>query len=462
MPPLQCRIFVTFTGTAKTNPDSIAMPFRCVCLSIWTLALGFACAQTVAGDWPQILGPSRNGLAPQETLSTAWPGGGPPLLWKRKIGRGYAGIAVRGERAILFYRDNRDRKDEEVIEAVHVTDGRSLWKSGIEAHFAPSIFPVEDGPLCVPLVTENRVFTFGGGGDLAALDLENGRILWNRALYREYRSRGGSIDFGYFGAGSAPILEGNRLLVNVGGKQGTGIVAVDATTGKNIWEATDEGASYSAPVACTLAGERHVIFVTRYHTISIDPQDGHVHFRFPFGRRGPTVNAASPILHDDLLFTTASYGVGSRLTRIHSEGAEKVWANDRGFASQYNTPILHRGYLYGTDGRADLGSASLRCIQMQTGKVMWEVADFGVAAAILADQHLLIIRADGKLILAPAKPDRFIPQAEAQVANGTVRALPALSAGRLFIRDQNQVYCYGVGAAYLQASKPAATGGGGS
>ena len=99
---------------------------------------------------------------------------------------------------------------------------------------------------------------------------------------------------------------------------------------------------------------------------------------------------------------------------------------------------------------------------MQTGKVMWEVADFGVAAAILADQHLLIIRADGKLILAPAKPDRFIPQAEAQVANGTVRALPALSAGRLFIRDQNQVYCYGVGAAYLQASKPAATGGGGS
>ena len=440
----------------------MVMQFRQIRLFAWTLMLALVatCTPGMAGDWPQILGPSRNGVATDETLATTWPPEGPPLLWKRNVGRGYAGVAVRQEQAIFFYRDDRAGKDEEVLEAVHVADGRSLWKSGFAAHFAPSIFPAEDGPLCVPIIDRNKIFAFGGGGDLVAVDLKTGRLLWNRELYREYRNRGGTIDYGYFGAGSSPILERDRLLVNVGGKPKAGIVAVDCESGKNVWQATDEGASYSAPIACTVAGERHVIFVTRYNTISMDPLDGHVRFRFPFGRRGPTVNAASPVTVNDLLFTTASYGVGSRLTRMGAENAQadnaqKVWADDRGFASQYNTPVLHQGYLYGTDGRADVGTASLRCIHLRTGKVMWELADFGVAAVILADPYLLIVRADGKLILAAPNSEKFTPQAEAQLVNGTIRALPALSAGRLFIRDQNHVYCYGVGAEIAHESKSA-------
>ena len=86
---------------------------------------------------------------------------------------------------------------------------------------------------------------------------------------------------------------------------------------------------------------------------------------------------------------------------------------------------------------------------------MWELADFGVAAVILADPYLLIVRADGKLILAAPNSEKFTPQAKAQLVNGTIRALPALSAGRLFIRDQNHVYCYGVGAEIAHESKSA-------
>ena len=401
--------------------------------------------RSLAGEWPQILGPDRNGVATDQTLATQWPAGGPPLLWQRPVGRGYAGVATQGEQAILFYRADRQGNDEEVLEAVHLEDGRSLWKAGWKAHFTPIIFPAEDGPLCVPLIHGDRVFAFGGGGDLVAAELKSGRLIWSRDLYRQYRQRGGTIDYGYFGAGSSPILQGDRLLVNVGGRAGAGIVAIDCENGKNIWQATDEGASYSAPVACTVAGEQHVIFVTRYHTLSIDPQNGRVRFRFPFGRRGPTVNAASPVIHGDLLFTTASYGVGSRLTRIAADRGEKIWANDRGFASQYNTPVFHNGYLYGTDGRADVGSASLRCLEMQTGKVMWEVPDFGVAALILVGDELLIIRSDGKLMRVAADPQKFRLAAEARIAEETVRALPALSKGRLLIRDDSRVYCYDVG-----------------
>lgn len=400
----------------------------------------------MAGDWPQILGPDRNGVAADETLATRWPADGPPLLWQRPIGRGYAGIATQKNQAILFYRADRAGNDEEILEAVRLGDGSSLWKLGWKAHFTPIIFPAEDGPLCVPLIHEDRVFAFGGGGDLVAAELASGRLIWSRDLYRQYRRRGGTIDFGYFGAGSSPILQGDRLLVNVGGRAEAGIIAINCDNGKNIWQATNEEASYSAPVACTVDGERHVIFVTRYHTLSINPQDGRVRFRFPFGRRGPTVNAASPVIQGDLLFTTASYGVGSRLTKIAADREEKIWANDRGFASQYNTPIFHNGYLYGTDGRADVGSASLRCIEMQTGKVMWEVPDFGVAALILVGNELLIIRSDGKLMRAAADPVKFRLGAEARIAQGTVRALPALSKGRLLIRDDSHVYCYDVGA----------------
>ena len=187
----------------------------------------------MGGDWPQILGPDRNGVATDETLATQWPADGPPLLWKRTIGRGYAGVAVQKDRAILFYRADRAGKDEEVLEAVRLGDGRSLWKLGWKAHFTPTIFPAEDGPLCVPLIHEDRVFAFGGGGDLVAAELESGRLIWSRDLYRQYRQRGGTIDFGYFGAGSSPILHGDRLLVNVGGRAEAGIIAINCDNGKN-------------------------------------------------------------------------------------------------------------------------------------------------------------------------------------------------------------------------------------
>jgi outer membrane protein assembly factor BamB len=399
-------------------------------------------AQLGAGDWPQILGPTRSGKALHERLANHWEGEGPPLLWKRAVGRGYAGAAVKNRRAILFHRLG----DEEIVEAVDLASGRPIWRQAYPAHMQPQIFPEQDGPLCVPLIDGKRVFVFGGGGDLRALDFENGKKLWQRPLYREYRTRGGQIDFGYFGAGSTPIVEGNRLLVNVGGYAGAGIVAIDTERGTTLWQATDEGASYSAPVATVVEGVRHVLFVTRYHTISIDPENGKVRFRFPFGRRGPTVNAASPLVEGNLIFTTASYGVGARLTRFSQENQKEIWANDQALSSQYNTPVGIDGYLYGTDGRADIGTGSLRCIEMKTGKIAWSIADFGVAAIIAADKKLLLVKADGELILAKPSPQKFHPLAAMRITSGIVRALPALADGRLLVRDDATMYCFNVGA----------------
>src|SRR5262249_29912685 len=176
---------------------------------------------------------------------------------------------------------------------------------------------------------------------------------------------------GYFGAGSSPIVEGKKLILNVGGKRGSGIVAFAIDDGKPIWQQTDEQASYSSPVAVTRDGVRHVIFATRYSAMSIDPEQGAVRWRFPFGARGPTVTAANPLVFDGHVFFSASYGVGAVYAEFGKDSVKTIWESNDSMSSQYTTCVRHERLLYGIDGRQDFGDGKLRCIDPQTGKVKW-------------------------------------------------------------------------------------------
>ena len=305
--------------------------------------------QACAGDWPQILGPHRNGQADGEQL-TAWPAAGPPLVWSRAVGQGFAGVAVVGSRAILFHRVG----DDLLAEALDANTGKTLWKTTFETRYRGSISP-DNGPRCVPLVHENRVYLFGPSGELACVALDSGKTVWARNVDQDFKA-----PEGYFGAGSSPIVEGDKLLLNVGGRDGAGIVAFSLADGKTLWKSTDEAASYSSPVVTTLGGRRQVVFVTRLNVVSLDPQGGKVQFQFPFGQRGPTVNAANPLVLGDHLFVSASYGVGATWAKIGPQGATPVWESDEVMSSQYTTCVEKDGVLYGIDGRQDLGVGRLR------------------------------------------------------------------------------------------------------
>jgi outer membrane protein assembly factor BamB len=167
----------------------------------------------------------------------------------------------------------------------------------------------------------------------------------------------------------------------------------------------------------------------------VDPADGTVLARRRFGRSGPTVNAASPLVFGDYAFLTASYQVGAVLLRLGNDQWETVWANDDTLSSQYNTPVEADGFLYGIHGREDLGVAELRCVEAATGRVTWNEPGFGVAHLLRVDNRLLILKVTGKLLLAQVDSRRFQPLAELQVSPATTRALPALSEGRLFVRE---------------------------
>jgi len=385
------------------------------------------------GDWPQILGPARNGVAAaDEKLADAWPAGGPRSLWNREVGAGYAGLAVGGGRAILFHREGA----REVVEALDAATGETLWKADHPTTFRPQVGG-GDGPLCTPVIHAGTVVTFGAQGVLSAHEAATGRRLWARETHREF-----SAPEGYFGAGSTPLVVGGRVIVNVGGRGDAGIVAFAVDTGATAWQRTAEAASYSAPVAVDVAGKPHVLMVTRLSCLLLDPATGDVRWRFPFGQRGPTVNGASPVVvGGDRLLVTSAYGIGCVCAAFDGAAAKPLWQGEGPLASQYCTPLLVGEHLYCVDGRDDLPPAALVCVEAATGREAWRERIDAYGTLVAADGKLVVAKTDGELLLVRPDPAGLEVLARCRPLTGTVRALPALAAGRLYLRDEATLTC---------------------
>lgn len=387
--------------------------------------------KTDGGEWPQILGPQRNGIAEGEKLPDSWPAAGPREIWKAEVGSGFAGPIVAGGHVFLFHRVD----DEEIIAAYDAGTGKPVWKKGFPTSYRASFNP-DNGPRSVPLFHKGRIYLFGAAGDLHCVSAKDGKEIWARQALRDYRAREG-----YFGAGSTPIVIDDKLLVNVGSKKGAAVVAFALDDGKTVWKSFNDTASYSSPVVAKIDGVTHAIFVTRMNTISLDPRNGAIRFQFPFGRRGPTVNGANPIVIDDRLFVTSHYGVGAVLAKIGKESAQSVWANDESLSSHYATCIHHDGYLYGIHGQERATPLQFRCVELQSGKIMWSQDDVKNGTFILADGKILFMTLEGELVLVKPSSEQYVELARAKVCNPPARPLPALSGGKFYLRDARWLRC---------------------
>lgn len=389
--------------------------------------LALAPTRGARADWPQILGPNRDGAADSGELPALLPES-PRPRWSFPAGQGYAGPAVAADAVYLFDR----LEDEERLVKLDRATGEVRWQKRFPTSYRGGVDP-DAGPRSVPTVHESNVLVLGPGGALRCLDTADGRQRWSHDLRQEFGGKEG-----YFGMGSSPLVVGDRVLVNVGGADGAGVVAFKLSDGEPIWKSAPDDASYSSPVLWKVAAEPLAVFVTRLNLQVLEPATGRVVFRQAFGARGPTVNAAAPVVVGDHLFLTSSYGVGAMLIRWNGADSSVVWRNDDSLSSQYNTPVLHEGYLYGIHGREDVGQAELRCIEAMTGRVAWSVPDFGVAHLIRVGDRMLILKVDGTLIASPLDPQRFGGEeagATARVSQHTTRSLPAFSGGQLFFRD---------------------------
>jgi outer membrane protein assembly factor BamB len=394
-------------------------------------------ARAADTDWPQFLGPDRNDVYAGNDLADAWPKEGPKTLWTKDVGAGWSGPVVSGGKLILFHRLG----DKETVECLDAASGKRLWSGDYPTAYQDS-FGFDNGPRATPAVVDGRVFTFGAEGMLTCWNLGTGAKTWQVDTKEQYHA-----DKGYFGMVCSPLVEGDAVILNIGGTRGkndgAGVAAFDKTSGTLLWKATSHQAGYSSPVAATIGGKRSVLSLTRGGLVDLDPKTGEVRFEYPFrARSDTTVNAASPVVvGGDQVFLSASYGTGATLLKIDGAKPQAVWASDDALSAHYATPVVRDGYVYGFHGRQEEG-ASFRCIELKTGNVKWSKDHVGAGTVMLAGGELLILHERGELIRAAASPDAFKLKARfAILQKPDVRAYPALAGGLYFARDTEKLVC---------------------
>ena len=250
---------------------------------------------------------------------------------------------------------------------------------------------------------------------------------------------------GFFGMACSPLVEGDGVLLSIGGAKGAGTVAFHRTTGNLLWKASDDEASYASPVAATIGGQRYALFFTRKGFLAIDPLGGGIRFQYDWHSPNHTsVNAATPLVLGDTIFLSPCYGTGAILLQLQEQRVDKLWSGDDLLSNHYATSVELNGFLYGVHGRTDPGfnpRPKLRCVDLKRRVVCWETDSIGAATIIRAAQRLIILNEKGELIEVAANPERFLPECRAQVLKSQVRAFPALAQGLFYARSKSQLVC---------------------
>ena len=465
----------------KNHVYRISDPHRVLLLTFAGLALGLV--RMDAADWPQFLGPHADGTSTETGLIAAWSNDGPEVVWKKKIGTGYSAPSIRDSRLIVFHRIG----NEEIVEALDAKTAKPLWKHVYSTRYRDP-FGYNNGPRCTPLLTMSHCFTFGAEGVLLCLDIKTGKPVWQRKTTEEFQ-----VPEAFFGIGASPVLEGDLLIVMVGGQPNSTMVAFNKDTGKTVWQSigrtTWEGkpaigwpgeplvrwsgfeklASYSTPTLANVHGRRTLLSLTRQGLVSLDPKTGKVNFsRWFRSRVNDSVNAANPVVIGHQVFCSAAYyGVGSFLLDIAEDGKQftEVWSTserhkknrrrDPALEIHWTTPILHDGHLYAFSGRNE-PDALFRCVELKTGQVKWSRDErwraysskqpnvYGRGSAIMADGKLFVLGEGGLLGLFEVSAVKPVELGRYQVPefHYPCWAAPILSDKRMVIRSEDYMICF--------------------
>jgi outer membrane protein assembly factor BamB len=396
-----------------------------------------------SGDWSQWRGPQRDGRSAETGLLTTWPAGGPRVLWRKPIKGGYSSIAVVGGRA---YTQDCDGTQERVV-CLDAATGAELWVHRYDFDAAlldgPNRFAA--GPRATPTVHDGRVYTVGATGRMHCLEANpaNGqpRVFWQHDLLREFNA---SIP--QWGVACSPLVEGNRVIVQPGGSDGS-IAAFDCTTGDLMWKALSDPSGYSSPIAATAAGTRQIVCFTGKGVAGLRPDDGGQLWYFPWHTEFDC-NVATPLVAGDYVFISSDYQAGCALLQLIPSGdgitAERVYVRrNKLMRNQFSTCVLSNGYLYGFDVSGHGSTGFLKCVDLRTAEEKWMTRDIREKGCLLyADGHLLVFSQDGLLSLVEATPERFNRKGEVQIFEGSeCWALPALADGRLYLRGPGEIVC---------------------
>ncbi|MCC7377529.1 MAG: PQQ-like beta-propeller repeat protein [Verrucomicrobiales bacterium] len=403
----------------------------------WLAAFSLLLSWEGFADWPQWRGPRRDGVLVGETLPTQLPAE-PKALFRHPIGDGHAGPVVASHR--LVFLDNQGER--ETAHCLEFPSGKPLWSTAYGELYSDEF---GSGPRCTPLVDGDRVYVQSCLGEFRCLDLADGKTRW-RFHFGDYgmvwihdRNEGGGAASRRGNTGSA-VVDGDRVIVQVGSTQGASLAAFDKRDGKLLWKSQNDLTTYSSLSVGTLAGRRQVIAATCEGLLSLAVEDGGVLWRQPFKTRANR-NVLTPLVDgDDVLFSACSIPL-NRQRIVAKDGILQPagqWTN-RSLTINLVTPTLAGQHLYGIGAER---SQRYVCVDARTGALAWSKAGFGEVASTFTDGERLLVLADsGECLLLAADPSRFHELGRFQ-AVGKTYAHPALSNGILVARDSRSLVAF--------------------
>jgi outer membrane protein assembly factor BamB len=410
-------------------------PAAALLLSILSVS-SVACA----ADWPQWQGPHRNGSSSETGLMKSWPEAGPERVWLfEDCGSGYAGFAIVDGK--LFTMAGRD--DQCQLVALDANTGKELWQVDLGPMLTNDW---GDGPRSTPTVENGLVYALGGKGTLVCVRADDGSEIWRTNLVDDLA--GTEPKWGY---AESVLLDGDQLLCTPGGAEGA-IAALDKATGKVRWRATelDDTTHYSSIVRAEINGRPQYVQLLEKRLVGLEPDDGKLLWQSDFP--GNVAVIPTPIVDGNKAFATAGYGAGCTLVEINpsNEATELYDEKVRKLMKNHHGGVIKVGdYLYGhSDGVGWI------CMDFATGEQKWREREaFGKGAIAYGDgMFYCLSEDDGEVVLIDASPDgwqehgRFTldPQTKIRSDRGKIWTHPVIANGKLYLRDQDLVYCYDV------------------
>ena len=427
------------------------------------ISLGVGAVEIFAADWNDFLGPERNGRSLEKIDILPWDRKGPPIVWHKQIGTSYGAPTVADGRVFIFARHGRMAR----LTCMESTTGNERWRFEYPTDYE-DMYGYNNGPRCCPVVDDDRVYIFGAEGMLHCVRVSDGEALWKVNTAEQF-----NVVQNFFGVASTPAVEGELLIVQIGGSppgspkdiwaangrpepNGNGIVAFNKYTGEVVYQIADELASYASPVFSTIDGRRWGFAFLRGGLVGFEPASGKIDFHYPWRHRKiESVNASSPVVAGDKVFISESYGIGSSVLKVHPDRYEVVWKDrasrrNKSLELHWNTAIHHEGYLYACSGQHPNG-AELRCVELKTGKVAWSQRVDERASLLWVNGYFIYLGEYGRLMLLKCTHEKLEVISEVtslrdenakQLVKYPAWAAPVLSDGYLYIRGKDRLVCF--------------------
>jgi outer membrane protein assembly factor BamB len=405
--------------------------------------VSLAAAGLRADDWPQWLGPQRDGVWRETGVLETLPAAGLKIRWRVPVGLGYSGPVVANGRVYVTDRQRSPKEVERVL-CLEEETGRPLWTHTYPCNYRGVGYG--SGPRASPTVHQGKVYTLGATGHLLCLDAAGGQVIWKKDLAKEYKARPPR-----YGVSAAPLVEGGLLIVCAGGEPDACVVAFNKDTGQEVWRALSDRPSYSAPIAITFGGKRQVIVWTGDSITSLEPAGGKPYWRIPFKLSRTPLALATPVLHGDLLLIV-SFENGSKLLKLDRTRptARVVWETKLKPNSLMGTPLFQGDHFYVADNYGEF-----QCIDAATGQRVWGTrkptgeTQWGESVHLTPNGNRVFLFNDrGQLIVARlsaagynelSRVDLIEPTVGAREERAVVWAHPAYANKHILVRNDKEL-----------------------